>query len=82
MKLAVITLNYLAIFGTGLFFQPLIIIVLEKSIPQKNDTLLVPTSISHNSQMTFLKDLIKDIGDDYATFAKDIDETEEYIDQQ
>ena len=30
--------------------------------------------------MTFLKDLIKDIGDEYATFAKDIDETEEYID--
>jgi len=30
--------------------------------------------------MTFLKELIKDIGDEYATFAKDIDETERYID--
>jgi RecA/RadA recombinase len=30
--------------------------------------------------MTFLTELIKDIGDEYATFAKDIDETERYID--
>ena len=30
--------------------------------------------------MTFLKDLIKDIGDDYASLASDIDETEQFID--
>ena len=30
--------------------------------------------------MTFLKDLIKDIGDDHATLAADIDETETYVD--
>ena len=30
--------------------------------------------------MTFLKDLIKDIGDDHATLAADIDETEGYVD--
>jgi len=30
--------------------------------------------------MTFLKDLIKDVGDEYATLASNIDETEEYVD--
>ena len=30
--------------------------------------------------MTFLKELIKDIGDDYATVASDIDETEVFVD--
>ena len=30
--------------------------------------------------MTFIKSLIKDIGDDYASLASDIDETESYID--
>ena len=30
--------------------------------------------------MTFLKDLIKDIGDEHSTLAKDIDETENFVD--
>ena len=30
--------------------------------------------------MTFLKDIIKDIGDEYATLASDIDETETFVD--
>ena len=30
--------------------------------------------------MTFIKDLIKDIGDDYASLASDIDETEQFVD--
>ena len=30
--------------------------------------------------MTFIKDLIKDIGAEHATLASDIDETENYID--
>ena len=30
--------------------------------------------------MNFLKDLIKDVGSEYASLAKDIDETEEYVD--
>ena len=30
--------------------------------------------------MTFLKDLIKDIGDEHATLAADIDENENFVD--